>query len=80
MLFRSVSGGVLIERQGRKMKVQCCVCNKIREDGQWVAAAPVTQDDAVSHGYCPTCLEQAHREIRSLRFGLPTPPRMACNQ
>lgn len=36
--------------------VQCCVCHKIRVEGQWYG--PVPRREA-SHGYCPVCFEEA---------------------
>lgn len=63
------------------MKVQCCVCNKMREGEQWVNPEPaILASESVSHGYCPSCLEQAHREIRALRYGLSGLTQLAANQ
>ena len=47
------------------MKVQCCVCKKIRRDTGW--RTPTTEelfDPRASHGYCPQCAEKAFGEIR----------------
>lgn len=43
------------------MIVQCCVCEKVREDGRWfVLAKPVDpHETAISHGYCPSCADEA---------------------
>ena len=37
------------------LKVQCCVCHRYRENGDWVHEPnpPVAR---VSHTYCPRCL------------------------
>ncbi|MFM1921502.1 MAG: hypothetical protein RLZZ303_3136 [Candidatus Hydrogenedentota bacterium] len=62
------------------MKVQCCVCNKVRDQDQWLPPQPETAPaESVSHGYCPQCLEQAHREIRALRYGLPANAKLVAN-
>lgn len=47
------------------MIVQCCVCEKVREDGHWfVLANPVDpHTTAVSHGYCPICADEAFGEL-----------------
>ncbi len=48
------------------MKVQCCVCKKIRIDGVWTAPT-VSQigKEQVSHGYCPACADDAFAELRA---------------
>jgi uncharacterized protein YlaI len=47
------------------MLVQCCVCEKIRQGGQW-AAVPEEKlrDEEISHGYCPECAEAAFAELQ----------------
>lgn len=47
------------------MIVQCCVCEKVREDGRWfVLATPVDHHETlVSHGYCPECADEAFGEL-----------------
>ncbi|MDZ4859270.1 MAG: hypothetical protein SGI88_09805 [Candidatus Hydrogenedentes bacterium] len=47
------------------MIVQCCVCEKVREDGQWFALGkPVNHHETlVSHGYCPGCAAEAFGEL-----------------
>ncbi len=48
------------------MKVQCCVCKKVRVGTKWVSQSdPVDVPDLVSHGYCPVCAEHAFAEIRA---------------
>ena len=47
------------------MEVQCCVCKRIRVDGLWVQrdqTLPHTKE--TSHGYCPSCADDAFREVR----------------
>ena len=47
------------------MVVQCCVCKKIRIDGVWRASDPsAPRFEEVSHGYCPSCADDAFREVR----------------
>lgn len=47
------------------MVVQCCVCKKVRMDGNWVdAQADQVRLAEVSHGYCPVCADDAFREVR----------------
>lgn len=54
------------------MKVQCCVCHKLREGDQWKKAQPgETSGERISHGYCPKCAAQAFQKIRRKpRFNL----------
>lgn len=62
------------------MKVQCCVCKKVRDEVGWVTPEPgALQGQPVSHGYCPSCLDEAHREIRAMRYGLLGRPPLAAN-
>lgn len=47
------------------MDVQCCVCKKIRIDGRWITPLTTESRSAeMSHGYCPTCADDAFREVR----------------
>lgn len=47
------------------MVVQCCVCKKIRIDGVWMLTeSNAARFDEVSHGYCPSCADDAFREVR----------------
>lgn len=47
------------------MKVQCCVCKKIRRDAGWgTTTAEELFDPRASHGYCPECAEKAFGELR----------------
>lgn len=47
------------------MIVQCCVCEKVRKENQWfVQSKPVDpHETAVSHGYCPSCADEAFGEL-----------------
>lgn len=55
------------------MRLQCCVCKKMREKDGWFAPSPVAlHDDAISHGYCPSCATDAFRHLREYdRHNLP---------
>ena len=47
------------------MIVQCCVCQKLREDGVWVRkVVPPEEVKTISHTYCPSCLEETQRQLR----------------
>lgn len=47
------------------MVVQCCVCKKIRVDGEWRETDADRPNPAeASHGYCPNCADDAFREVR----------------
>jgi hypothetical protein len=49
-----------------RIAVQCCECRRIKSGDQWRYGEG--DDDVVySHGYCPTCMEEA-----LVRFGLET--------
>jgi len=46
------------------MTVRCCVCHKVREQGQW-KDRPEERSDAVSHTYCPHCLGQSLEQMKT---------------
>lgn len=46
------------------MKVQCCVCKRVKEDGLWGNAMELPRRE-VSHTYCPKCLEDATAEMHA---------------
>ena len=47
------------------MEVQCCVCKKIRVEGRWtVIDTHAPRAAETSHGYCPSCADDAFREVR----------------
>ncbi len=45
------------------MKVQCCVCKQVLEDGEWKPRAPGATD-SISHTYCPACLDASMATMR----------------
>jgi hypothetical protein len=45
------------------MVIQCCVCEKIREDGQWAHNPAARLRERVSHSYCPHCLQDTLASI-----------------
>lgn len=48
------------------MTIQCCVCKKVRREERWTRATQKElRDEAVSHGYCPSCAKKAFAEIRA---------------
>ena len=53
------------------MVIQCCVCKKVRVNGQWRDVSIRRIEDMVSHGYCPRCAEAAFAEIRQIRTSAP---------
>ena len=67
MLITKIKRLVMIEREV-DMKVQCCVCGRIREGTKWRFE---TTFDAVcedtSHGYCPVCAAKAFEDIRAFQ-------------
>lgn len=50
------------------MKIQCCVCRKVRGRSGWVDARQAAELEPVSHGYCPACLAQAYKKIRATKY------------
>ncbi len=40
------------------MNIQCCVCKRVKENGQWQHATG-TAHSHYSHSYCPECLREA---------------------
>ena len=47
------------------MKVQCCVCKKVRVGDGWCSPrGQVACNDHVSHGYCPECAAEAFQKLR----------------
>ena len=49
------------------MKVQCCVCKKVREGGQWdYPAQALPSELEVSHGYCPECAAEAFAQLTAM--------------
>lgn len=47
------------------MEIQCCSCKKVRVEGEWVAHdSDSLKDTEISHGYCPSCADDAFREVQ----------------
>ena len=50
--------------------VRCCVCGKERVNDEWIEPPEPDDDEtervAVSHSYCPECLESVRRELDAL--------------
>jgi hypothetical protein len=45
------------------MNVQCCVCAKVRDGGEWIhRGAPLAGE--VTHTYCPQCKTQTLQAMR----------------
>lgn len=49
------------------MKVQCCVCKRVRQPNEkWAREAKAREQlNSVSHGYCPRCAAKVLAEIRA---------------
>ncbi len=47
------------------MKIQCCVCKKVREQNVWTHQI-LWSPQNVSHTYCPDCLQEAKKEAHEL--------------
>ena len=41
----------------------CCVCNRIKHRGTWIAAEVFDEKEQLSHGYCPTCYDSVLEDI-----------------
>lgn len=51
------------------LRVECCVCRKVRIDSLWVREDPdSSRQKDTSHTYCPSCLDGFYKEI-GLRDG-----------
>lgn len=43
---------------------QCCVCQRVYEDGLWVAPGPeVHECEEITHSYCDDCSEDFLRSV-----------------
>lgn len=50
------------------MKVQCCVCQRVRTPEGWAETPkPKAIREHVSHGYCPQCAAKAMEEVRNFQ-------------
>lgn len=45
------------------MKVQCCVCARVREGGEWNHRSTPLEGE-VTHTYCPQCKTQTLQAMR----------------
>lgn len=47
------------------MKVQCCVCKRIRLGNRWYSPqGRIAPHDCISYGYCPECAADAAEKLR----------------
>ncbi len=57
------------------MVVRCCICGKERVKNEWVEPIEVDDEDeevrrvAISHSYCPECLETVRAALHQLAAG-----------
>jgi len=49
------------------MRVQCCVCKKVKKNGAWREVPKTIGTEPVSHSYCPACLSEAEAAFRAER-------------
>ena len=48
------------------MTIQCCVCKRVEQDGQWCRLSGALGKN-VSHTYCPVCYEASMAAMRAER-------------
>jgi hypothetical protein len=53
------------------------MCKKMRENDLWIRRTTPQLDEAVSHGYCPQCAEDAFDQIRRWVYEEPNRPAYA---
>jgi len=41
----------------------CCVCRKVEQNGDWHAEYVLSTADLLTHGYCPTCYDDAMEDL-----------------
>ena len=46
------------------MTIQCCKCHKVRVNDKWYTTHEHSHE-AITHTYCPVCLDLANQEIRA---------------
>jgi len=44
----------------------CCVCHQVERDGVWVPVSFLSENELVTHGYCPQCFVGAMAEVEEL--------------
>jgi hypothetical protein len=47
----------------------CCACHKVEEGGQWRVNRTFTEDERVTHAYCPDCYAAVMAEIEGFIGG-----------
>lgn len=50
------------------MYVQCCVCKRIRVDGQYRLPFPGEMSGEIAETYCPRCARETLERIRAGEF------------
>ena len=48
------------------MRRICCVCQRIEQEGEWRSDLFLSEDQMVTHGYCPECFGEAMAEVEEL--------------
>jgi hypothetical protein len=46
------------------MTKMCCVCRRVEQKGRWYRLTRSSEDELVSHGYCPECFAVTMTEIQ----------------
>lgn len=55
---------------GQIMEVMCCVCKRMKIDGEYVETAPKNKH-MISHSYCPSCAKMAMENLEKLQIKMP---------
>lgn len=58
------------------MSIQCCVCKKVHEKGEWHHASPA-KNSKVSHTYCPECLREVMTHVPKSTAAVVPQPQLA---
>jgi hypothetical protein len=45
------------------MTRMCCVCSKVEHEGQWRFRHRPSENERVTHGYCPQCYIKVMEDI-----------------
>jgi hypothetical protein len=48
------------------MMRMCCVCHRIERNGAWEPVSSLSENEQVTHGYCPACYAEAMAEVAEL--------------
>jgi len=44
--------------------VKCCICHRVQIEKRWLTELPGRSRDRIySHGYCPSCYQEAIEEL-----------------